>query len=127
VPIAVFATRPAYAEVVTRARLKPIAPTEITRFITSLRSSGQHWKITKIWLAEGQAPKNSDLEEVLRASHWRTDDVRSSALTAVRAAPTISRFLSEVVVKDVVSPVILRTQNTGAGCLTGMRLRAEPN
>jgi hypothetical protein len=44
---------------------------------------------------------------VLRASHWRTDDVRSSALTAVRAAPTISRFLSEVVVKDVVSPVIL--------------------
>jgi hypothetical protein len=45
--------------------------------------------------------------EVLRASNWRTDDVRSSALTAVRAAPTISRFLSEVVVKDVVSPVIL--------------------
>jgi len=60
--------------------------------------------------------------KVLRASHWRTDDVRSSALTAVRAAPTISRFLvapqadlfggdqlsylSEVVVKDVVSPVI---------------------
>jgi hypothetical protein len=35
VPMAVFATRPAHAEVVERARLTAIAPTEIMLFMTS--------------------------------------------------------------------------------------------